>query len=187
MPLAAGLLEVLGAGETRREARPGPHRDGGSLLITGASQGHAVFATDRGRRSLRAWRLTGPDLLGSLWVLDPPIAATRWAPPQDGPPPPFQGAPNRAERATLTDDGMTLRFSFIGGPREYVDYPAVEVINSDQAVVLLPVEYDTGPPGPRNAIGYCREVAVTLDRPLGRRVLADLDATPVMVQAPDGR
>jgi hypothetical protein len=186
VPLPAGLLEVLGAGAARQEARPGPHRDGGRLLITGAIRHHAAFATDRGRRSLPAWRLTGPDLVGPLWVLDPAIAATRWVPPQGGPPP-FQGAPHRAEPATLADDGMTLRFRFIGGPREYVEYPPAEVFSSDHAVVLLPVEYDTGPSGPRNAIGYSREVAVTLDRPLGRRLLVDLDGTPVMVQAHQSR
>lgn len=81
---------------------------------------------------------------------------------------------------------MTLRFSFDGGPREYVEYPAAEVIDSDQAVVLLPLEHDTAPSGPRNAVGYSREVAVTPNRPLGHRVLVDLDATPVMVQAHRG-
>jgi hypothetical protein len=145
-----------------------------------------VFATDRGRRSLPAWRLTGPDLVGPLWVLDPAIAATRWTPPEDGPPPPFQGAPHRAERATLGDDERTLRLDFTGGPPGYVEYPSVEIIYSDQAVVLLPVGHDTGPSGPRAAIGYCREVTATLNRPLGHRVLIDLDATPVMVQTPEG-
>lgn len=185
VPLPAGLLDVLGAGETR-EASPGPRHNRGALLITGAAKEHAVFATDRGRRSLPAWRLAGPDLVGSLWVLDPAIAATVWTPPEDGPPPPFEGAPHRAERATLGDDETTLRFAFIGGPPEYVQYPTAEVIDSDQAVVVLPVEHDTGPPGFRRAIGYPREVAVTLNRPLGHRVLVDLDASPVMVQAHEG-
>jgi hypothetical protein len=185
VPLPPGLLDVLGAGETR-QARPGSRHDRGTLLITGAAKDHAVFATDRGRCSLPAWRLTGPDLVGSLWVLDPAIAATRWTPPEDGPPPPFQGTPHRADRATLGDDGRTLRLVFIGEPPGYIEYPTVEVIDSDQAVVLLPVEHDTGPSGLRAWGGSWREVAVTLNRPLGHRVLVDLDATPVMVQAPEG-
>lgn len=185
VPLPPGLLEVLGAGETR-QASPDPRHDRGTLLITSATKAHAVFATDRGRRSLPAWRLTGPELAGPLWVLDPAIAATRWTPPEDGPPPPFQGAPHRAARATMEDDGRTLRFTFTGGSPAYVEYPTVEIIDSDQAVVLLPVGHDTGPSGPRAAIGYSREVAATLNRPLGHRVLVDLDATPVMVLTPEG-
>ena len=110
-----------------------------------------MFATDRGRRSLPAWRLTGPDLVGPLWVLDPAIAATRWTPPEDGPPPPFQGAPHRAARATMRDDERTLHFAFTGGSPGWVEYPTVEIIDSDQAVVLLPVEHDTGPSGPRGS------------------------------------
>jgi hypothetical protein len=183
VPLPTGLLEVLGAGEPR-QARPGPRHDRDPLLITGATKDHGVFTTDRGRRSLPAWRLTGPDLLGPLWVLDPAIAATRWTPPEDGPPPPFQGAPGRATRATLGGDGATLRLAFIGGPPGYIEYPTVEFIDSDQAVVLLPVEHDTGPSGLRAWGGSFREVAITLNRPLGHRVLVDLDASPVMVQAP---
>lgn len=183
-PLPPGLLEVLGAADTR-QARPGPRHDRGTLLITGATKDHAVFETDRGRRSLPAWRLTGPDLAGPLWVLDPAIAATGWTPPDDGPPPPFQGAPHRAERAILGDDERTLRLAFTGGPPGWVEYPAVEIIDSDQAVVLLPVGHGTGPSGPRAAIGCTREVAATLNRPLGHRVLVDLDATPVMVRTPE--
>jgi hypothetical protein len=142
-----------------------------------------VFTTDRGRRSLPAWRLTGPELLGPLWVLDSAIAATCWTPPEDGPPPPFQGSPGAATHATLGDDGATLRLAFTGGPPGYIEYPTVEVIDSDQAVVLLPVEHDTGPSGLRAWGGSFREVAVTLNRPLGHRVLANLNASPVMVQA----
>jgi hypothetical protein len=183
VPLPPGLLEVLGAGATR-QPRPGPRHNRGPLLITGATKDHGVFTTDRGRRSLPAWRLTGPDLLGPLWVLDPAIAATCWTPPEDGPPPPFQGASHRADRATLGDDGRTLRLAFIGGPPGYIEYPTVEVIDSDHAVVLLPVEHDSGPPGLRAWGGSWREVAVTLNRPLGHRVLVELDASPVMVQAP---
>lgn len=185
VPLPPGLLEVLGAGETR-QARPGPRHDRGTLLITSATKDQAVFATDRGRRSLPAWRLTGPDLVGPLWVLDPAIAATRWTQPEDRPPPPFQGAPHRAAGATMGDDERTLRLAFTGGSPGYVEYPGVEIIDSDQAVVLLPVEHDTGPSGPRPAIGYSREVTATLNRALGHRVLIDLDATPVMVQTPEG-
>lgn len=184
VPLPPGLLEVL-AGETR-QARPGPRHDRGTLLITSATKDHAVFATDRGHRSLPAWRLTGPELRGPLWVLDPAIAATRWTPPEDGTPPPFQGRPHRAAHATMGDDEKTLRLTFTGGAPGYVEYPAVEVIDSDQAVVLLPVGHDTGPSGPRAALGYSRGVTATLDRPLGHRVLIDLDATPLMVQTPEG-
>jgi hypothetical protein len=53
VPLPPGLLEVLGAGETR-QAGQGPRHDRGTLLITSAAKDQAVFVTDRGRRSLPA-------------------------------------------------------------------------------------------------------------------------------------
>jgi hypothetical protein len=86
----------------------------------------------------------------------------------------------------MGDDERTLHLTFTGGPPGWVEYPTVEIIDSHQAVVLLPVKHDTGPSGPRVAIGYSREVTATLNRALGHRVLIDLDATPVMVQTPEG-
>lgn len=56
-----------------------------------------------------------------------------------------------------------------------------------QAVVILPAERYVGPPGPVSlaAVGFHRSVTVTLARPLGQRVVVDLDATPVTVLPAD--
>ena len=62
-----------------------------------------------------------------------------------------------------------------------MDYPSAEVIESDQALSVVPVELDHGPPGPRRLVGYGREVVVHLQRPLGPRVLVNLDGSPVPV------
>jgi hypothetical protein len=157
-------------------------------MITQASPDTAEFSTDRGRREFPAWRLGGPEVDGTFWALDPAIAATRWQPPEPAPPKPFDGLPHRAGSAVRDRDGWTLHFTFVGAPPEYVEYPSAEVIETRQAIVVLPLARYVGPPGPgwMPAVGYDRTVTVRLARPLGGRVLVDLDASPVTVtQAAD--
>jgi hypothetical protein len=182
VPLPDGLLEALrenhddpiSAAERRHWKTP--------LLITHAQADRAEFSTDRGRRELPAWRLTGPEVDGPFWILDQAIASQRWTPPAPAPEPPFdRRGPHRAGSALIEDSGLVLHFTFAGAPPEYAEYPSAEVIETDQAVVVLPVERDIGPPGPRFAVGYGRTVIANLARPLGDRVLIDLDASPVMV------
>ena len=74
-----------------------------------------------------------------------------------------------------------MRYTFVGGVPALFEYSAAEVIETDQAVAVLPVSRYVGRPGPVAAVGYSRGVTVTLARPLGQRVLVDLDATPVTV------
>jgi hypothetical protein len=90
---------------------------------------------------------------------------------------------HRSFRSQIEPDGHTLHFEFTGGPPEWVDYPSSEVIESDRAVAVIPVEHDHGPPGARRAIGHTREIVGHLQKKLGTRVLVNLDASPVQVVA----
>ena len=185
VPLPRGMLGLLREGESGPLPDPRERRWSSPLLITEASSGSAAFHTDRGRREFPAWRLGGPDVDGHFWILDPAVAARRWKPPQPAPPRPFDGQPHRSGSAVIEHDGRTLRFTFTGGVPTIFEYPAAEVMETGQAVVVLPVEQYVGPPGPGFVamVGCGRTVSVTLDRPLGRRVVVDLDATPITVLA----
>jgi hypothetical protein len=174
-----GVLDTLrDAGSPERH--PGPNV--GPLVLTHGERSEKIFSTDRGQRALPAWRFEGEELLGVLWVLDPEVAAMQWKPvepPQQ--PAPTDGRLHRSFRSKIEPDGHTLHFEFTGGPSEWVDYPSSEVIESDHAVAVIPVEHDHGPPGARRAIGYGREVVVQLRSRFGNRVLVNLDARPVSV------
>jgi hypothetical protein len=69
--------------------------DDGPLRVTDAAKVHADFLTDRGRRSLPAWRLRAEGAIGPIWVLAPEVE--RWSRPD---PPtrvaPLPGRPHRA-------------------------------------------------------------------------------------------
>jgi hypothetical protein len=183
VPLPDGLLEVLRGGEPGPRAAPGQRRWKSPLLITQARPSRAEFATDRGMREFPAWRLSGPEIGGALWVLDPAVAARRWTPPEPAPPTPSGGLPHRSASAAVESHGLTLHFTFTGAPPAYTDYPATETVETGQALVVLPVPRDVGPPGPRTAIGCARTVVARLASPLGERVVVDLDASPVAVEA----
>jgi hypothetical protein len=176
-PLPEGLTRILG--QQRISAGP-PAAE--PLVIEGVDLAQAEFLTDRGRRSLSAYRLTGPDIDGALWVLDPVLATQVWA-PGAGEPPPGQGTPHRSQSCAVDASDRRLRATFVGGPPEWIRYDDAEVIASTKAVVVLPIATDIGPPGARTMAGFRREVEVELDEPLGGRVVVDLDATPVVVEA----
>ena len=82
----------------------------------------------------------------------------------------------------IEDNGLVLHFGFTGAPPQYAEYPSTEVIETDQAVVVVPIERDVGSPEPRFAVGYPRTVIANLAWPLGDRVVVDLDASPVVVE-----
>lgn len=160
---------------------PASRRWRAPLVITQARSAQTEFATNRGRRELAAWQLSSPDVMEAFWVLDPAVTARCWSPPEPAPPRPAQGQPHRAATATIDHNGQTLNFTFTGGKPEYVQYPAAEVLETEQAVAVLPIARDTGPPGWRTAEGYSRTITARLTRELGQRVLTDLDASPVPV------
>lgn len=130
---------------------------------------------------LPAWGLAGSDINGHIWVLDPEVEAQRWRPTEPGPPAPsLARSPHWSFSSWIEPDGLTLHFEFTGGAPEHVEYADALVMESDTAVVVVPVAHDIGTPGPRQAKGYKRGV-VHLGVDLGPRVLVNLDAGPVPV------
>ena len=113
------------------------------------------------------------------------VASNCWAPPEPAPPKPFDGLPHRTASAVIDGDSLTLHFTFTGAPPADAEYPAAEAIETDQALVVLPIARNVGPPGWRATIGCARTVITRLTRPLGERVVIDLDASPVIVLAQD--
>jgi len=80
----------------------------------------------------------------------------------------------------LGTDGRTLTMSFVGSPQHYTSYPGARVLESGNAVALIPIRVELVT-GPRTAVGVTRQVTVTLERSLGNRVLLDEAGGPVMV------
>jgi hypothetical protein len=144
---------------------------GRPLRLTTAALGTAEFATDRGRQELPAWQVRAERVPEPIWVLDPAIVQLTWEPP--GPAVGWHGT-----AATLDPGGCALTMAFTGSP--HVSYPDVDVLESGAAVALLPVPTRLRP-GWYTAVGQRREVTVTLDQPLGPRVLLDGTGSPVMV------
>lgn len=73
--------------------------------------------------------------------------------------------------------------SLAGADPSFEEYPRAEVLESAQALTVVPVARDIGPPGPRHlvVVGHRREVEVQLAQPLGARVLVDLDGSAAEV------
>jgi hypothetical protein len=173
-PVPAAVLALLPA---RRELPASGRPALQPLVITEAALSQTEFWTDRGRHVLPAWRLTTDGTTGPIWVLDPETASRQWTPP-DPPttPPPALQAPlgDPGARIILSSDHQTATYAFTGALPCYEEYPRAEVIESDQAVAIVPVAKDVGPPGPRILPGYTHQVKVKLRKPLGHRVFVDL-------------
>lgn len=153
-----------------------------ALVIDRLSRSEADFLTDRGDVRFPAWGLEGDGITGRIWVLDPDVVAAQWKPPEPGPiAPPRHGGHHRSFRSSLEADGRTLHYQFTGGAPHHVEYPDTVVMESDCAIAVIPIDHDIGPPGPRIALGYGREVVVRLRDELGARVVVNLDASPVVV------
>lgn len=162
-----------------RTHRSGP--DIPPLALNGGTKSETSFSTDRGPRLLPAWRFQSEDLLGPLWVIDSEVAASRWKPTAPPRPAPSGARLYRSTRSNIEADDRTLHFEFTGGDPRWVDFPTSEVIETEQAVVIIPIEDDHGPPGPRRLVGHRREVVAHLQHHLANRVLVNLDASPVTV------
>lgn len=129
-------------------------------------RGEGLFGTDRGPRWLPAWLMYPPDRRWPFMGLDPSFAREHtWRPRGD-----MLSYYHLASEVTA--DGLTLTYRFEGQPTFYADYPTAKVYESDTAVVVWPVAVETVDPAtPRLGIAHNREVVVTLQRPLGNRVL----------------
>jgi hypothetical protein len=165
------------------------------LEISSAERVRAEFNTDRGPRQLDAWRLACAGFIGEMSVLDPEIAKTRWIDRRDlRPSKPFKGEPHLVFSAVGRPDSTQLDVSFIGGHIGSFEYDA-DVIETEQAIAVIPivrrhaggVDQPASLPRPRivSTHGFTRQVRVTLARPLGGRVLVDLDASACVISAPE--
>lgn len=150
------------------------HWEGSPLMLTSAVPGEREFATDRGRKTLPAWCVWAQDVPEPIWVLDPAASSQSWQPPSG------ESVAWRRQQAVLGADGRTLTLGFTGSPENYTSYPGVRVLESGNAVAVIPVNKELVT-GPRQAVGRTRQVAATLGRPLGNRVLLDGTGSPVMV------
>lgn len=170
------------------EARP--------LEISSAERVQAEFNTDRGPRLFDAWRLSCAGVIGEMIVLDPEIAKTRWIDRRDlRPSKPFDGELHLGFSAVGHPDSAQLDVSFIGGHIEKVEYLDADVMETEQAIAVIPIvrrhaataDQRASMQRPRivSTVGISRQVKVTLARPLGGRVLVDFDGSACVVSAPD--
>jgi hypothetical protein len=153
---------------------------GTGVVIAGSDRIIASFDTDRGPVELPAWRLRLRESAVSITVLDPTIKKSSWWPPAW----PLRQAFRPESRGWLGPDGRTLTLEFMGLAESFVSYPAASAFSSSTAVTIVPVPQPVGPRGRAVMLGAIqRRVVVTLDEPLGARVLVETTGQPVTVMA----
>jgi hypothetical protein len=164
--------------ELRKAGSPGPPVSTPPLAITAVRLDTATFSTDRGPRTLPAWSFRFAGVAEPGRVLAVP-AADRW--PHPGMP---TGSSGPETGATLSADASLATLSFVGmaagtGPCQ-ANY-AADVTQSSTAVSVSVRELAN--PNNRNvqcdAVGFRRALTVTLQPPLGNRVLIDAHGTPL--------
>src|SRR5690348_315878 len=134
--------------------------EGSPVLLTSATAGDRDFATDRGWQRLPAWCVWAQDVPEPIWALDPAISRQSWQPPGQE----FHGW--HRQEALLEADGRTLTLSFTGGPESFTSYPGARVLESGNAVAVIPISKELVT-GWRAGVGRTRQVAAALGRPLG--------------------
>ena len=164
--------------------------DRANITVKNARIASCEFVTDRGPRRFDAWQMESDDMVGSIWVLDPDIAATAWSPSEPlSRPRVLEG---RGRAATISDDERTITFEFLGGIPDRVDCATAEVVETRTAVAIVPKPTnrdpsDSGRIVPRLVSGSwsglvtTRTVTVGLESPLGTRVLTDTGGQPLPV------
>jgi hypothetical protein len=157
------IVSAPDAVEALRSAGDGRTLSNTSLVITDITLGAVTFALDRGPRLLPAWLISMREVAYPAAVLAVGPGA-RYMPPN---------IPHvrRIGGARVESDDARLTITFIGGPPDTHDY-AAQTIESDTAVAVI-IEPTRLPTGPTRAVGYRREVGVTLRSPLAARVLID--------------
>jgi len=99
--------------ELSRDRRPA--RATRPLMITEATLEETECATDRGPRSLPAWRLTAEDALGPIWVLDPDVTDRRPRAAAGGAPPDVQRpGQHPGTRMDVGPDDRAVVFDWLG-------------------------------------------------------------------------
>ena len=151
------------------------------LALRAATLGQADFMTDRGKRALPAWILDVEGALGPVAVMTRSARRDCWEPPWEVPLP-SRGPHQFALPSSVSGDGMNLTFRFTSWPRSLAAYESANAFESDCAVAVVPIERWIGPrTGWVTLAAAQRAVDVRLARPLGGRVLVDLDGRAVPV------
>lgn len=147
---------------------------GAPLRIERIQHTEREFLTDRGRAQLSAWRLTAPEALGSIWLVDPEL--NDWRPARSGPPRPDLQPPGHfaGMKIEVGEDDRSIVVDWLGSPPELERYDHAVAIESEHAVALVARGIDIGPSGARTAVGFVHRVPGRLQRPLGARVFVDL-------------
>jgi hypothetical protein len=185
--LAASVPQSVRAALARRSKGTTPLRSVPALQITEATRSATEFRTDRGRVRLPAWRLTCSSTNGPIWLLDPELEGARWRPPEDGliPRPELPSPPgDLGARSDLHEDGVTLTVHVLGAVLQLERYTGGHIIESPQAIAVVPIGEDIGPSAPfRTLAGHMHKITVRLHEPLGARVHVDLHGNPVEVRS----
>jgi hypothetical protein len=176
MSAAQAFAALRGSGSGSQQSAP-------ALVISGVTLGTGTFSTDRGPRSLPAWIFRFAAVADPAAVLAIPTA-DRW---------PRPGMPTSNGNLTgvsISGDGTQVSLTFVGaapgsGPCD-AEYTA-DVSQSATALAIsvrqqpkpsLPSSTD-GPAMGCDLIGYQRTLTVTLQPPLGNRVLVDSQGAPI--------
>lgn len=140
------------------------------LAVTGAHVGVASFATDRGMAQISAWLFTATGAAADFIYPAIPASAI-WR----------GGITNRSGDggATVSADGRTLNFGFVGGECDAGYKSAVAESQSAVAVAVQAIPKDGS--GYCSLVGISRSITVTLASPLGGRVVVDASGTVVGV------
>jgi hypothetical protein len=148
------------------------------VRVLSTTKGTATFATDRGVRELPAWWFRLTDAIGDIAVLAEQV---QWHRPRS--------APGAHE---VSVDGLTLMLTLPKPPAACPGEPTrtahAEALESPTAVAVG-LRTELGPPAPGERQGQCvqtlmlefAEYPVTLDKPLGNRVLVDAQGNPMPV------
>jgi len=166
----SALHSLRASGASQGPAAPGTAQP--PLEIVGVRLGEAEFGTDRGYRTLPAW-------LFQLGGMASPAAVLAVASPALYRPPVAGYSTVGHVEAGGAAGSRTFVLHFVGaqsgtGPCS-ADYVA-DVVEAPWAVsVAVQKEPSAGPTGPVACytVGYTRQLLVTLDQPLGNRVLVD--------------
>lgn len=170
--LEPGLLERL------TEHAGAPNMAGLSLLrVVKASPTHRRFMTDRGMRRLPAWDLELTHTKGVFTALSTTVE-TWWPPAWDS----TMFHETQHPRSYVDTTSQQLSYSFFSGSPRYSTYQAGEVLETDCALhVTVNREWKEPRPKAMTLVGTNSNVEVTLDRPLGARVLIDRLGNPLPV------
>ncbi len=179
--LPTRLLEVIERAAEVPRPQGGPPEP---LEVVHAEFDEAEFLTDRGRRNLPAWRLTGPEIIGCIWVADAALSLGSWPRREQPTAPEGLHGPHLLTDGVTVEDPLGLVVRFVGGPPTLLDYPDAEVLESPAAVTVIPRSRRTEhlrPGALDGPVGVRREIRTQLAAPLGGRVLVNLDGAPCPV------